>query len=474
MNSREDIQQLLASNKRFQPSQITEAWFVIVIFSFVTLVLLSTGGVGAKGLTVIFPLGSFVVSWFLYFRHPIFYIGFVWWLFFLASFVRRVADLNAGSFTDPSPILLSPFLANIVCMHTLYFNLPKVRENGTLPFILSLASIFYGYLIGIIQGDFLAASVRLLEWICPLLFGYHLCANWHRYPDYRRNFMQVFLWGALVMGVYGVYQFLVAPEWDRFWLTSSGMTSSSGIPEPLGIRVWSTLNSPGPFGDFMATALIILLSCRSVLVLPSAVFGTLSFLLSIVRTAWIGWFLGVIYLFKTLPTKLKFGMIATIIVLSIIIVPLSTIQPLSTTIGTRLETLSNLSQDNSARERQVAFTILFDDAISSVVGRGIGGFDTDSAFLVLMIELGWIGSVPYVMGMGGCIFSIFSFKPRNDDIFLPVVHAIVIKSLFFLLAGPTMRGSQGMLLWGFIGLALSGKKYYQITENNLKNLTDNI
>ncbi len=460
--------QSLQSSEKSHPSQTTEAWFVILLFVFVTLILFAAGEIGSKILGVLFPLGAFVVGWFLYFRYPIIYIGFVWWLFFLVAFVRRIADFRLGAFTDSSPILLAPFLAILVCGHTLYFNLPKVREQGTSAFILALSSVFYGYCIGIIKGNPLIASVRVLEWIAPLLFGYHLYVNWHRYPEYSRNFKKVFLWGALVMGIYGIYQFLVAPEWDRLWLISSGLLSSAGKPVPLGIRVWSTLNSPGPFGDFMATGLMILLSCRSGLVAPAAAVGSLSFLLSIVRTAWIGWFLGMVSLLTSLPVKLKFRLVLTVTVLALIVVPLGTIEPFSTTISTRLESLTDLSNDGSAKDRQFAFTLLFNDAISEFIGRGIGGFDTDSAFLVLMIELGWIGAVPYVLGLAACIFAVFSFKIKNDDIFLPVTHAVLVKSLFFLLAGPTMRGAHGIILWGFIGIALAGKKYYQVTGKNIK------
>lgn len=56
---------------------------------------------------------------------------------------------------------------------------------------------------------------------------------------------------------------------------------------------------------------------------------------------------------------------------------------------------------------------------------------------------------------------IFIEKPNKNDLMIPVIRGILIKSLLFLLASPTMRGAQGMLLWGFLGLGLAGKVYYQ-------------
>ncbi len=457
----------LPSSEKSQSLSTNEAWFVILLFIFVTLILFSVGASGAKILTIVFPLGSFLVSWFLYFRHPTLYLGFVWWIFFLVAFVRRIADFHIGVFSESNPILLAPFLAVLVCSHTLFLNLPKIREQGTIPFVLAIVSVIYGYCVGLINGNPISVTVRFLEWISPLLFGYHLYVHWRRYPEYSRNLKNVFLWGVLVMGIYGIYQFLVAPEWDRLWLTSSGMTSSSGNPVPLEIRVWSTMNSPAPFGDFMATGLMILLSCRGSLVAPAAGVGFLSFLLSVVRTAWIGWFLGMTSLITFLPIKQKFRLALTIIILATIIVPLSTIEPFANTISTRMATFTDLQSDGSAIERKAAFSLLINDALSQVIGKGIGTFDTDSAFLVLMFELGWIGSIPYIASLATCIFTAFSFTVTTNDIFLPVNRGILIKSVFFLVAGPTMRGGHGVVLWGFIGIALAGKKYY---ENRLTKL----
>lgn len=472
MNNREHLRSLQSSQKS-QSLPSSEAWFVILIFVFLTLILLSAGSVGARILSVVFPLGSFVVGWFLYFRYPVIYLGFVWWLFFLVAFVRRVADFRAGVFSESSPILLAPYMAILACGHTLFLNLPKSRQQKTIPFILAFASIFYGFLVGlinsvgVINGKPIGVTVRLLEWICPLLFGYHLYVNWRRYPEYSRNIKNVFLWGVLVMGIYGIYQYLVAPEWDRLWLISSGMLGSAGKPVPLGIRVWSTLNAPGPFGDYMATGLTILLSCHGSLLAPSAAVGFLSFLLSIVRTAWIGWFLGMASLITFLPTKQKFRLALTIILLAIIVVPLSTIEPFATTISTRMETLNDLDNDGSALARKAAFSLLINDALSQVVGTGIGTFDTDSAFLVLMFELGWIGSTVYMGSLITIVIKAFSFNVKADDIFLPITRAVLIKSIFFLVAGPTMRGGQGVILWGFLGIALAGREYYQALENKV-------
>ncbi|PZO45073.1 MAG: glucose-6-phosphate isomerase [Pseudanabaena frigida] len=469
MNKSKAINVNVQKGNTFNFFQPADAWGTIFVFVFVVVVLLAVKSTGSKALNILYPLGTFVVAWRLYFRHPILYVGFVWWVFFLTAFIRRFADFNGGAFTDPSPMLLAPYTAVIVCSHTLYFNLSKSREQGSAPFVMAIVAIIYGYLVGLINGASpVTATVALLEWISPLLFGYHLFVNWNRYPEYCRNLQKVFLWGVLIMGIYGVYQFMVAPEWDRFWLENSPIKTSAGKPEPLGIRVWSTLNAPGPFASFMATGLLILFRCQSVLVLPAAGFGALSFLLSMVRTAWLGWSLGMITIITSIKPKQQLKLVLTILVLALIVIPLATIEPFASSISERLTTLVDVKNDPSFQARQFIYENLFNDALTSYIGSGLGiNLGQDSAFLVMMFDLGWIGAIPYVGGLIVLIISIFRTSTKTKDIFDSIIRAIVLQSIFYLFAGPSMKGATGMLLWPFIAMALAGRKYNNYYESQL-------
>ncbi len=441
----------------FQPS---DAWTTIFIFVFV---ILTAFGVGAKALNIIYPLGAFIVSLKLYFRHHFLYTGFVWWLFMLTPLVRRIGDFRAGTLTDPSPMLLAPYLAILVCIYTLHLNLSKSKEQGSIPFILAISGVVYGYLVGLINSNnFVSVTVAFLEWISPILFAYHLYVNWHRYPIYCRNFQKIFLWGVLIMGIYGTYQYVVAPEWDRFWLTNApNVLSSMGKPVPSGIRVWSTMNAPGPFSYFMSAGLLILFSCQNFLVIPAAGFGALSFLLSVVRTGWLSWFFGMIFISVNINPKQQFKLVLTMVVLAALVIPLATIEPFASTITGRLETLSDINNDGSFKERQGLYGLLIDDALQSYIGRGIGvagGYD--SAILVMLFDLGWIGSIPYLGSLISLVVLLFKNSQKNKDIFASVIHAIILQSIFYLFAGASMKGATGMLLWSSLALGLSGRNYY--------------
>jgi len=470
MNLRKPLQLIKVGSpiEKSKPLPTTEAWFVIFIFIFVTIILLVAGAIGSKVLAILFPLGSFVVGWFLYFRYPFLYIGFVWWLIFLTPLIRRLADFRAGAFTDSNPILLAPSLAIIIAAHTMYFNLSKSKEQGTIPFVLAVVSVIYGYCVGLLNATPVKATLSCLGWITPIIFGYHLYINWRRYPEYSKTIQKVFLWGSLIVGAYGVYQYVVAPEWDRLWLVGSGMDSSAGSPVPYGMRVWSTLNSPGPFADMMATALLVLFSCRSSLITPAAVLGILSFLFSAVRTGWLGWLGGMVFFISSLKPKQQFRLVLTFLILSALIIPLTTIEPFSGNIATRFNTLGDLQNDNSAQVRQGIYQRFFEKGIFNLIGDGLGVNDTvDAGILSFILDLGWIGTLPYLgsLLLGGVL--LFTNLGKYSDLFINISCAVLIKSIAFFLAARATAGIHGIIIWMFLSMGLAGQRYLRY-EQDLK------
>ena len=159
---------------------------------------------------------------------------------------RRVADWKSG-FTEPSTILLAPYLVTLIAVITLWQKLFKIHRQSSLPFILALVAVTYGFLVGLINEPVGTVVIGVLDWLTPIVFGFHLFVNWRNYPSYRQNIQRVFVWGVLIMGVYGIIQYLVAPEWDLLWRKNAEFTSSGPI-DSTEIRVWSTMASPRPFG----------------------------------------------------------------------------------------------------------------------------------------------------------------------------------------------------------------------------------
>ena len=442
------------------------AWIAVLGFAFCSLIAILIGA--GKILNFAFPAGAFAVGVFLYRRYPILYLGFSWWIYFLTPLVRRLVDYHT-SFTSPSPILLAPLLVALITLDKVCRYLPKAHRHGGLPFVFSIAGVGYGLLIGLTQDTIVIDFVSTLEWLSPVLLGFYIFVNWRDYPSYRQNLERTFVWAVFLTGVYGIFQYLIAPEWDRFWVINSEFTTA-GIPEPLGIRIWSTMNSPLVFAIMIMAGLLVLLSYRGALLIPASVFGYLAFLLSLVRTAWGGWVVGLLTLVTSLRPKFQMRLIIIITIMALCVVPLIHTEPFSEVINTRLETVTSLEDDGSGRIRQETYGLLLMPALTSVLGYGFGnvpdfGRPLDSTILSTLFTLGWIGTLLYMGGWLLLAFGLFRKPASRNDPFISTARAIVIGGLFMFPLGHVTIGLPGAVLWGFLGIGIAAQKYYHYQSN---------
>lgn len=447
------------------------------------LVLFTTAGILAHAGSIVRPgyiLISFAVAVLLYLRYPALYVGFTLWIWFITPLVSRLIDYYS-SFDESRLVLVSQYLVTLVTMHTLVKELPKSYRQGGLPFILACIGVSYGYLIGLIKTSPVTAARSLLDWIVPLSFGFYLLVNWQNYPQYRKSIKQAFLWGVLVAGIYGVVQYMIAPEWDRFWLISTKLTSF-GDPEPFKIRLWSTMASPGPFAVMMMAGLLLLFTHSGPLVIPAASFGYLSFLLTLVRTLWGCWFVGLLSMLGSIKPRLQMRLIMTILVMALCVVPLTTMEPFAEVINTRLQTLTSLENDNSANVRKKIYEDGFNSAITNYLGNGIGNtfiVDDDGKIVPVVIDsgiletfftIGWLGAIPYLGGILMLFLMGLQYSESRFDSFVAASRAISLGTLVSLPGGAAMLGFSGMVLWGFISLVVAAHKYYrhqQIMNNTI-------
>lgn len=459
------LKNLLLSLESLQP------WFAIL-----GLVLVAAVGVVADAGSIVriaFPVCSVAVGFFLFCRYPSFYIGFTLWLWFLTPWLRRVVDLRSG-WDAKGIMLVAPFLVTLITFITFVQYVPRSYRQGGLPFILAFVGVVYGFFIGLINNSAFSVARAFLDWLTPILFGFHLFVNWRDYPKFRQNIQHTFLWGVLVTGVYGIVQYLVAPEWDRLWIIQTELLTN-GTPEPLGIRVFSTMNSPAPFGVVMMAGLLLLFNNGHVaLRIPASVAGYSAFLLSSVRSAWGGWLVGLLTLFASLRTRFQMRLLITMLVLAVCVLPLTTIEPFSDVISSRFETFSKLQEDQSFRDRLRNYDRNLNTALSSSLGYGIGtsyynkqgggglqavGFD--SGILDMFFTLGWLGAIPYLGGVILLLFELFRGSECRFDAFASAARAIVVGTFAQLVLTSVMLGIAGIVFWGFLGIGLAAQKYYK-------------
>ena len=446
------------------------AWAAILSFVFFTAVctLAGVGSILRPGYVVF----SLAVAILLYLRYPVLYISFTWWIWFLTPFVARVVDLRSG-WDESRFMLLSQYLVTLLTFHTVLKYLPKSLREGGLPFVLAFIAMFYGFLIGLIKTTPFTAARGLLDWLTPICFAFYLFINWRNYPQYRQNIQRTFLWGALIMGIYGIYQYLVAPQWDIFWLESAKL-NSMGDPEPLGLRVWSTMASPAPFATVMMAGLILIFNNdnKDIFRLPATAAGYIAFLLTTVRTLWGGWFIAIVSFFGSLKSQLQIRLIITFLVMALCVLPLMTVEEISEPILDRFESFGTLENDDSARVRQQIYEEGLNKALTDPLGNGIGNtfivdekgelvpLVVDSGFLDTFFTLGWFGVIFYLGGLLLLIYKIFQFTEVRFDAFMAASRGISIGMIFTLLGNSGMLGVSGMVMWGFFAMVLAGHKYH--------------
>jgi O-Antigen ligase len=451
----------LTQPSSLQPKLIY-AWGAIGGFTLLTTLCLLARF--SNILQIAFPVGAFFIGIFLYFRYPILYLGFNWWIWFLAPLVSRLVEYQ-NNLANPGfrLIILSPYLVTICTGISFFRYIPKLYKREGLPFLLAFISLMYALLIGIAQGNSVIRVIQVvLSWLPGIFLGFHLLANWRSYPAYRENTQKVFYWGVLVMGIYGIVQYIVAPDWDKFWLANAqDLQFCCGWPEPFMMRVWSTLNYPFTFGYAMMACLLLLLSRQNIASTPAIIFGLLSFLLSQVRGAWLGFAVGLIMFFSALNLRLKFRLVLTIFVIAIFSIPLAISSPIFDVIASRILTLSSGQEDGSAMERQRIYAELFNSVIGEIIGKGMGGSSiVDAGLLDILNTLGWFGLLFYGVGVYLLFYSLFSYAEARFDPFMNASRSIVASIFVTIPFNNSMILLPGVLFWGFGGMVLAANRYY--------------
>jgi hypothetical protein len=444
------------------------------ILGFVMLVagciLAGKGGL----LNLLYPLGALLVGVLLYLRHPALYVGFVWWLWFLTPEVRRFVDWQSG-WHPQSTVMLAPHLVAGLTLFTLLRHSPKLELKHLFPFVLVFVGLLYGFAVGFFMVGLPGATYDLLVWTVPVLTAFYLVVHWRNYPDYRHVTQRTFSWGLLVIGLYGLLQFFDPPAWDQFWMNHVEM-DSIGEPEPFKVRVFSTLNSPGPLSTVIMAGLLVLLSGGGLLRWPALVAGGVGFALSLVRSYWGAFVVGLCVLAAQYRGRFRLQLLATLIVVGLIVYPLLSFGPLAEVVSERLRTFGDVQADSSWGDRLSLYLEYTPQALGDPVGKGLGSVGEvtklsteggalgqfgkfDSGLLQIPLVLGWPGTLLYV---GGLIWLLYYALLRTEqaDLFAVASRGIVAAMLAASLSGPVVSGVVGMVLWYFLGLAVAARVFY--------------
>ena len=429
-------------------------------------------------LDLFYPAAAFFVGIVLYRYYPVHYVGYLFWLFFLSPEVRRLADYYNGAFDPTSPIQLSPLLVAALSGFTLLRRYKVLGQRRAMPVLMVLLGLIYAYGVGTIRNGPLPATYAMISWTFPLLIAFHMLVDWRLYSQYQQTLLKTFVYGTLVMGIYGIIQYVIMPPWDAFWLISSKM-ASEGLPVPFGVRVSSTMNSTGPFAiTIMATLLFATAAIRGPTRLSASVSGICSLLLTFSRGGWGSWTVGMIYIISTLNGKARLRVIFSCLILVGCLTPLLAVDQIATPLISRMQTIGGLKDDNSYNDRTQFYHQFLTTALTDIAGQGMGStgqstklsddnntkdhLNFDSGLMEIPYVMGWPGTILYGGGLIWLLWrAIADGRRMRDDKFVSASVGVALAVFSLLIFFNTMTGNGGMFFFIAVVLPTIAARYNQ-------------
>lgn len=442
----------------------------IVFFIFVLLNAAAFVPSSAGAVEFLYPLLALITAFLFLWRKPAFYLSFIWLVWFTAPELRRIVDYYT-SYSENSLIILTPFLVAGIAFFPALKNVTRLAQPLRFPLALIALALLYAYVIGVVNNGLLGATFDLLNWGVPMISGFYLLTHQHYKDVFRRATLITFTWGLLVMGLYGLVQFLYVPPWDAYWMTQALLVdnlNSIGTPEPFKVRVFSTLNAPGPLAIVLMAGLLLLLSSGGVLRWFTLASGLLGFGLSLVRSAWGGWILGLLVFSASLPLKARLRFLGLMMVLIVLAIPLFSVGPVAEVLGDRFDTLTDLQSDISFRERLALYGDLPSFVSDNLLGQGLGSTgvatgltsrkesiqNLDSGIIAVLYSFGMLGSLYFVAGTIGLLYHAFRLIDGTNPISTASL-SITVAAFSQIVFGNAWTGVSGAVLWFFLCFLLA-------------------
>jgi hypothetical protein len=447
------------------------------LFTAATGVLLA--GIGSRYSNIAYVVMAVLAGTVLYVRTPDGYVSFTLWLWFVTPFVRRVFDLHHG-WNPASPVLIAPPAVALLSVLTILRRLSELRGVLYAPYLLVILAFAYGFAVGIINAGMVPAAYAFVTWVAPALFGLHVALSWRSYPEFANRVQRTFVWAVPILAAYGIYQFVRLPSWDAQWMVNADMRSI-GAPRPFLVRVFGTLNTPGPFAAVLAAGALILLPAKGRFKAISVAIATVAMLLARTRAIWIAFIIGLITQQIGQPLRKSTKYVVTLVAVALMAVPLAQIPQFSKVIGARMATLTNLSEDNSFKKRYNFTEAAASSIVATAEGMGLGTTGgaiklrggqgvraLDNGFLEVFYIYGWVGGMLFFLGIAGLLLQAMRFRETRSDPFANAARAVSVSLIAILPIGDVFTGATGTLLWMAVGFGLSGHAYHLATGQALR------
>ena len=398
-------------------------------------------------------------------RRPL-YPAFMIAVFAFSPFVRRVADYQAG-FSVFNLILLAPYVGLLPTLPALFRK--AVGRSGNVqewPFGLIAACVIYAAFLALFRMAFVPAIYEAMRWLLPTA----LCAFIMARPD-QGEAVHAAITRALcfvvpVLTLYGVYQFVAAPQWDVYWMMNVD-NATFGLPEAFRIRVFSMLNSPGTAGVFCSYALVFLAG-EGLGPLAIAATGLPLLGLTLIRTAWLsvaaGFAVLVIRAAGGRRVTLIAGAVAMVVAVGAVIDHPAFPSDVRNLLAERFDTFSSIGTDTSTYDRLAVYQAFLERLADSPWGEGFGAnastaaeaggrrslVSIDSGLLEPYLTFGLLAGTLYFVALVALVFAAGRALPvagRQLDGAYAVIWAVIA----IMPLGSVQYGEAGVVVWSALG-----------------------
>ena len=408
---------------------------------------------GALG-RLVFILGCCFIGWRAWKQGAAIHLQAMLCLFCFAPFVRRIIDLFAGF--DPAGLMLvGPLLALIMPAFDLwktFIDGKKFANSQIIPVAIVATCTLYAGLLSLIQWDLLNAASGTIKGLAPLIYAMALLLSDQTMEDLLDAMTSAFLVILPIIGIYGIYQYVDPPAWDRYWMQSATILSA-GDPVPFGVRTFSTMNSPAAFATFAEIGLMLVLFLRNgpkamLLIAPCAI----AFMLSMYRTAWMSSaaVIGFCMLFGATRGK-AFNAVGA----SVIMILLALLTPFSEVIIERFESFTEGSNDGSFRERMEEFVTLWEMPMSQLFGVGFvnndvgvaGAMPVDGVFVACWLNMGLVVGLICIAALFFACFNAMRAALGSGRQGAVIIGALGFGSIVHFPLANIIGGEAGFLFW---------------------------
>jgi hypothetical protein len=402
-------------------------------------------------------------------RRLIPYILLVW---VICPEIRRIQDWMEGTYHSVSLLSIAPLLTSAVVIIPILSKLHQMDSRINKLLLYMAIVLLYGSLIGLTKNGS-GALYDLANYFIPLLLIPYAALSKFDSKALDRLLI-AFSNTAILIAVYGIIQYVLVPPWDAFWMNHVEMTSI-GKPLPLEIRVFSTLNSPGPAGTYLASALAPMIldkRWRGPLGWIGVILVTVGLLITLVRSAWVMLFIDIVIYTAVSAGRQKWKLIAqltAVIGAMYVIIPKL---PGAQGLVERLNTMTAIQDDHSYNERLDFFHTVFPILFAKPQGLGLGSIGVgtklsnggalgeygifDNGFVAMFLTFGILGGLLFFWVLWLVTRFLLSQKKHTGglNLYSKIALSALLGSIICLVFENGYTGLKGFLLWMVVGVGI--------------------